>query len=150
MTTRRELLDFEKQLEVDRDRLDEELSNFPSIFYTVTDHYLEARKHVKRLEARLDRTSASLSSALRSAALQDEGKKAPETQLKQEVSLHPKYKKMKSKLSDAVYIQDRWSALKDAFIQKSFALKGLVSLVQSEQYQVDSAKTTSPRRGRKN
>lgn len=132
------LLFYQKQLKVDKENLDEELSNFPSLFYTVSEHYLEAYKHVKRLEQRMDRKFASLASAFRSAA-DSEGSKITETQIKQEVEIHPTYRKAKAKLSDAVYIKDRWGALKDAYNQKSFSMKGLVSLANDEKYQSESS-----------
>lgn len=135
--SKKQLRFYEKSLEINKENLDEELSGFPGIFYTVTDHYLSAMKHRKRLQARLDVEFAALASAIRSAHLQ-EGK-ITETQIKQEIPLHPKYRKLNARLADAVYIQDRWSALKEAYIQKSFALKGLVSLAVHEQYQSDSS-----------
>lgn len=135
------LLHFQAKLRINKEDLDEELSEFPSLFYTVSDHYLETHRRVKRLQERLDRKLATLAAALRIAA-HDEGIKTTETQLKQEVLIHPDYRKMKARLADAVYIQDRWAALKDAMVQKSFSIKGLVTLANNENYQSDS------RRGR--
>lgn len=135
------LLIFQAKLRINKENLDEELAEFPNMFYTVSDHYLEAHRRVKRLQERMDRKFATLAAALRSAA-HDEGIKTTETQLKQEVLIHPDYRKMKARLADAVYIQDRWAALKDAMVQKSFSIKGLVTLANDEKYQSDS------RRGR--
>ncbi len=143
--SKKQLKFYERSLEINKDNLDEELSNFPGIFYTISDHYLSALKHRKRLQARLDIEFAALASAIRSAALETEGK-ITETQIKQEVPLHPKYRKLNARLADAVYIQDRWSALKEAYVQKSFALKGLVSLAVHEQYQSDSSAGNKTRR----
>ena len=151
----KQLMFYQKSLSINRENLDEDLANFPSLFYTVSDHYLEAVKHTKRLQQRLDIQFAAIASGLRSAAQREIGKKGvkpyTETQIKQEVLLHPKYRKARAKHSDAVYIQDRWSALKDAFIQKSFSLKGLVSLAVSENYQSESAikPDRDSRRGRR-
>ena len=135
------LLVFQAKLRINKEDLDEELSEFPSMFYTVSDHYLEAHRRVKRLQERMDRRFATLASALRGAA-HDAGVHTTETQLKQEVLIHPDYRKIKARLSDAVYVQDRWAALKDAMVQKSFSIKGLVTLANDEKYQSDS------RRGR--
>ena len=129
---------YEKSLEIDKENLDEQLSDFPGSFYTVSDHYLSALKARKRKHTRLDLEFAALASAIRSAALQGEGK-ITEAQIKQEVLMHPRYRRLNARLADAVYIQDRWSALKEAYIQKSFALKGLVSLAVHEGYQSDSS-----------
>ncbi len=127
---------LEAGLRINKSNLDEEVANLPSVFYTVSDHYLSALKHSKRLQQRLDRTFAKLASALRSAAQEEGGARAiTETQIKQEVLMHPMYRKQKARLTSAQYVQDRWAALKDAYIQKSFSLKGLVSLAVSEQYQ---------------
>lgn len=135
----KQLIFYERQLSIDKEDLDNEVANFPSLFYTVTDHYLDALKNSKRLQSRVDRKFAELASAIRSSAHASE-QKITEAQIKQEVLIHPTYRKLKAKHSDAVYIQDRWAALKEAFVQKSFSLKGLVSLAIHEQYQSDSAK----------
>jgi len=138
---------LEAGLRINKENLDEEVANLPSVFYTVSDHYLEALKHSKRLQERLDRTFARLASAMRSAAQAEGGARAiTETQLKQEVLIHPKYRKLKAKLVSAQYVQDRWSALKDGYIQKSFSLKGLVSLAVSEQYQSPHSTRTGRKR----
>lgn len=138
---------LEAGLRINKENLDEEVANLPSVFYTVSDHYLEALKHSKRLQARVDRTFAKLASAMRSAAHAEGGARAiTETQIKQEILLHPIYRKLKAKVTSAQYVQDRWSVLKDAYIQKSFSLKGLVSLAVSEQYQ--SPHSTKSGRGR--
>lgn len=127
---------LEAGLRIDKDQLDEEVANLPGTFYSVSDYYLEALRQSKRLQERLDRRQASLASAIRSAAQEEGGSRAiTETQIKQEIMIHPSYRKLKSKLTQAVYVQDRWSALKDAYTQKSFSLKGLVSLAVSEQFQ---------------
>lgn len=138
---------LEAGLRINKENLDVEVADLPAIFFTVSDHYLEALKQSKRFQQRLDRTQASLASALRSAANAEGGSRAiTETQIKQEVLLHPRYRKLKAKHSDAQYIQDRWSVLKDAYIQKSFSLKGLVSLAVSEQYQSPHSTKKSNRR----
>lgn len=138
---------LEAGLRINKDNLDEEVANLPSVFYTVSDYYLEALKKSKRLQERMDRTQASLASALRSAAHEEHGARGyTETQIKQEVLIHPKYRKLKAKHTDSIYIQDRWQVLKEAYIQKSFSLKGLVSLAVSEQYQ--SPHSTKRGRGR--
>lgn len=130
---------FQAQLSINKEDLDEELSNFPSMFFTVSDYYLDAHKHRRRLEARLDRKYNTITTALRRAA-HDAGEKVTEAQIKQEALIHPSYTKSQAKLADAVYIQDRWQALKDAFIQKSFSLKGLVALSSDERFQHDTAR----------
>lgn len=133
------MLNLEAGLRIDKSNLDEEVANLPSVFYTVSDHYLEALKHSKRLQQRADRTFAKLAAAIRSASTSEESNNRSrgitETQIKQEVLMHPLYRKIKAKQASAQYVQDRWSALKDAYVQKSFSLKGLVSLAVSEQYQ---------------
>jgi len=127
---------YEKSLSIDKENLDEEIANFPSMFWTVSDFYLDAYRHCKRLEERLDRTFASIAGALRSAAQEEKGARGvTETQIKQEVVLHPRYRKLKARLNQARYVKDRWAALKDSYLQKSFSLKGLVQLSMHENFQ---------------
>lgn len=141
---------YESSLRIDKDNLDEEVANFPGLFWTISDFYLDALKDSKRRQERLDRLFASLKSIMRSVANEEQGSRGvTETQLKEEVLLHPKYRKMKARLLDAQYVLDRWSALKDAYVQKSFSLKGLVSLAVSEQYQSPHATDRTQRRRRR-
>lgn len=133
----RQLKHFQSQLRIDRETLDEELANFPGLYYTISDHYLEASKRKKRLEERLERKFAEIASAIRHAA-HDTNTKMTEAAIKQEVLIHPKYRKLRARLQDAVYIRDRWAILKDAHLQKSFSLKSLVGLKISERHQRDS------------
>ena len=141
---------YESLLRINKDDLDNEVADLPGLFYVVADNYLEALKQTKRLQERLDRTFASLASALRTAAHSEglSSRQVTETQIKQEVTLHPQYRKLKAKLIGAMYIQDRWQVLKEAYIQKSFALKGLVSLAVSEQFQSPHS-TKQSKRGRR-
>ena len=62
------LLVFQAKLRINKEDLDEELSEFPSMFYTVSDHYLESHRRVKRLQERMYVRFATLASALRCAA----------------------------------------------------------------------------------
>lgn len=139
---------YEASLRIDKDNLDEEIANFPGLFWNVSDFYLDALKNSKRREERLNRVFASLASAMRLVVLEEHGK-ITETQIKQEVLLHPKYRKMQAGTIQAKFILDRWSALKDAFVQKSFSLKGLVSLAVSEQYQSPHATANRKQRRRR-
>ena len=90
----KQLIFYEKQLSIDKEDLDNEIANFPSLFYTISDHYLEALKSSKRLQSRLDRKFAELAGAIRSAALVEEKYKITESQIKQEVLIHPSYRKL--------------------------------------------------------
>jgi len=129
---------YQGRLSIDRNKLDEELSEFPSAFYTVSDFYVDADRRAKRLEQRLDRERASITSVLRSVA-EEEGIKRTETQLKQEVQIHPAIRKLMSKHAQAQSQAKRWETLKEAMVQKSFSLKGLVSLAMHEHFQSSHA-----------
>lgn len=130
---------YQARLKIDKDDLDNELADFPAMFYAVSDYYVDADRNAKRLEQRLEREKASIASALRTTA-DEEGEKKTETQLKQEVSLHPKVVKLQSRLRQAQKMAKRWDVLKESYIQKSFSLKGLVSLAMHENYQSETAK----------
>ena len=140
---------YEAMLRIDKAKLDEELENFPSAFYTICDYYIDADRRAKRLHQRLDRERASIGSVLRDVAREEGGSRAiTETQIKQEVGLHPKVQTLISKHAQAEKQSKRWETLKEAMVQKSFSLKGLVSLAMHENYQhshatVDGAATVS-------
>jgi len=127
---------YEARLRIEKEKLDEELAEFPSAFYTICDYYIDADRRAKRLEQRLNREKASIASILREVAREESGARGvTETQIKQEVALHPKVQTLISKHAQAEKHSKRWEILKDAMVQKSFSLKGLVSLAMHENYQ---------------
>lgn len=137
---------YQARLKIDKDNLDEEVANFPSSFFTVSDFYVDADRIAKRLEVRLHREMAALSHVFREAAEEEHGKRGyTETQIKQEVQLHPRYRKLAAKHRQAVYVKERWQVLKEAMVQKSFSLKGLVSLSMHEHFQNSTATLDSGR-----
>lgn len=131
---------YEASLKIDKAKLDEELSLFPSAFYTICDFLIDADRRAKRLEQRLIREKAAYGTVLRDVAREEGGARAvTETQIKQEVALHPKVRTLTAKHAQAEKHAKRWEVLKEAMVQKSFSLKGLVSLAMHEQYQSDHA-----------
>jgi len=127
---------YEARLKIDKDSLDEELAEFPSAFYTICDFLIDADRRTKRLEQRLNRERAGIASVLRDVAREESGSRGvTETQIKQEVALHPKVQTLISKHAQAEKHAKRWETLKEAMVQKSFSLKGLVSLAMHENYQ---------------
>ena len=139
---------YQARLKINKDDLDNELADFPAMFYAVSDYYVDADRHSKRLEQRLKREEASIIAALRSTA-DEEGEKKTETQLKQECALHPKIVKLQARLRQAEKTAKRWDVLKESYVQKSFSLKGLVSLAMHEHFQSDTAKVKEPRQRRR-
>lgn len=130
---------YQSQLKIDRNELDKELSEFPSAFYTVCDYLVDAERRAKRLEQRLNREKASISSALREVAEEEGIRNYTETRIKQETSMHPKVQTLTTKLAQAEKVAKRWDTLKEAMVQKSFSLKGLVSLAMHENFQTSTA-----------
>jgi hypothetical protein len=127
---------YEASLKIDKDNLDDELSLFPSAFYTICDYLIDADRRAKRLGQRLSREKAAIATVLRDVAREEGGARSvTETQIKQEVSLHPKVRTLTAKHAQAEKHAKRWETLKEAMVQKSFSLKGLVSLAMHEQYQ---------------
>jgi len=147
---------YEARLKINKDDLDNELAEFPSAFYTICDYYIDADRRAKRLGQRLDRERASIASVLRDVAREESGARGvTETQIKQEVGLHPKVQTLISKHAQAEKQAKRWETLKEAMVQKSFSLKGLVSLAMHENYQhshatVDGAATVQRKKRRSN
>lgn len=149
--SKREFERYKAGLRINKDDLDNELSQFPMAFFSVSDKFAEAERYAKRLSQRVDRERASITAALREAAV-EEGEKPTETRLKQEASLHPRIVKLEGKLRSAHNHARRWEILKDAYVQMSFSLKGLVSLAMHENFQsshanIDDSNVTRKRRG---
>ncbi len=131
---------YESRLKIDRENLDEELSEFPSAFYTICDYYIDADRRAKRLWQRLERERAGIGSVLRDVAREERrNRTVTETQIKQEVALHPKVQRLISKHAQAEKHAKRWETLKEAMVQKSFSLKGLVQLAMHEHFQSSHA-----------
>jgi len=129
---------YQARLKVDKDNLDEELSNFPSMFFGVSDYFVDADRQARRLAQRVERERVGIISAMRDVAVEEE-MKFTETQLKQDATLHPKLQKLQARLRQAEKIARKWEVLKESYVQKSFSLKGLVSLAVHENYQTSHA-----------
>lgn len=139
--------EFEQYLEVDEDNIDREIARMPSLFFTVSDHYVDACKKRDKLRNKREVIAARMTNDIRSDYTDDKIK-FTETSLQQKVIASAKYTRAHREYLIAKYEAERWDALRQAMLQKSFALKSTVDLLVNKAYQDSSVKLdTSDARG---
>jgi hypothetical protein len=122
-----QLLLLNNELGIERYALDEELIRQPELFSTIS--LLVAECVSLRDEGRdiSIRIHAETSERLREQLLESGGK-LTETRLEELVNLDPAYIHSRDEYLASKALADRASSLKEAFLQRSFMLRDLVSL----------------------
>src|SRR3990167_3773960 len=125
------LEEFRRYLRIDADALDGCLTEQPDLYYHVAERY--ARVWAERDAAKLDvdELSAELDQEIRAEALEKDVK-ITEAQLQNKIRTTPSMKKVVRQLAELRTEADAWAAMKEAFQQRSFMLRELVSLQISQ------------------
>lgn len=132
--------EFRQYLTIDKLALDDEVVRQPSLFYEVSEAYVEAvavRDDCKEALASVD---AELDSSVRKA-LGDS--KATEGNIKSQIQSHKKHKTAFDQYITAKEEADKLQALKEAFQQRSYMLRDLVSLYSANYFEEGSLKPTA-------
>lgn len=142
--------EFHGMLAIDRDDLDRCLMEQPDIYYQVSQQLTLALAERDAIKLDLDEAEAKLGGELRENAAKDEAlqtliaeketergsKKRPrrsenrltEGAIREKLQTAPKLKSIRRDLLEANQLVNSWSDLKEAFRQRSFMLRELVSL----------------------
>lgn len=131
-------VEYERALRIDRNDLDTELVQQPDMYYRISREMAMSisRRDAAKLER--DRTEAEVDLSLRHSHAADE-KKPMESFYRNKVLLDTDFIDSQDKYIEACGTADRWQALKDAFSQRAYALKDLVSLYQTGYFTNSSA-----------
>lgn len=124
---RSELVDLQDAIRIDKYGLDEELVRQPATYLQVanglalhTSYRDQAKDDLKQAEAEADQRVR--------ARLEKNGVKITEPLVEREVDLDRSVGDARQRYRDACLEADKWSALRDAWLQRSYALKDLVQL----------------------
>lgn len=126
-----DLLAERSGLAINRDDLQSCLIDQPGAFYRVAAAYTRAAAQRDAAKLDLEDGSAKLALDIRVAAVKAE-EKMTEAQLQQKLQIAPKIQELNRGFLKAKTEADDWLALKEAFHQRSFMLRELVSLYVTE------------------
>ena len=129
--------EFEGYLQIDKTELDEELIQQPTLFYKIS-HELEmilsqrdkAKQHMDVIYAQLDGDYR--------AELEEEGEKYTEAVIKNSILIDKEHQASMDEYTKWKEKASVLGALKDAFSQRSYMLRDLVSLTVANYYERES------------
>jgi hypothetical protein len=130
--------EFRRYLEIDKSALDDEVVRQPSLFYEVSEAYAEAAAARDQFKEQLAGIDAELDKRFRK-----DGVKATEGQIKAQIQSYRAHQEAFDDWLDAKETADKLQALKDAFQQRSYMLRDLVSLHNANYFEESSLKTTA-------
>jgi len=135
----RDIGDFDGCLLIDENNLDQELIRQPATLQEISMAYAEAVSMRDTAKQDVERVYASVSLQTREDLL-SYGKKVTEDTVLQTTLSTAEYREAQDIYLDAKLNCDEWAGLKDAFIQRSFMLRDLVSLYISGYFTDSSIK----------
>jgi hypothetical protein len=117
----------EELLKINRDDLSEEVSKQPELFYEVARNMVMAISLRDEASDILDKVDAESDALIRLKAERG-GEKVTEAKIKQAVILDPEHVKASNNYLRAKNEVDRWSILKESFMQRANMLRELAGL----------------------
>lgn len=123
--------DLQDGLRIDRDDLDSCLIEQPDRYWRVAEAHVRARAALDAAKLAIEELTARLDHAIRRDAEQAE-KKITEAAIQREIQLNPDYHSQRQGVLRLTAEVDELQALKEAYQQRSFMLRELVSLTIAE------------------
>lgn len=121
------LQELERGLRIDKNDLDGEWIRHPDLTYKVNAEFASAISRRDGLKLSISELTADLDKQLRNDAVRAQAK-ITDTAIGREIDSMPKMVDAKRAYGLACYNADRWQGLKEAYTQRSYALKYLVEL----------------------
>lgn len=134
------LAEIQQQLVIDKSVLDDEIIRQPMLFYMVSELFTTALAERDALKEELQAVDADLDFQWRKRLSKDKTAKVTETLIKNHVQTSDAHERAFNAWLDAKTKADRLQALKDAFQQRSYMLRDLVSLYSANYYEEASIK----------
>ena len=132
---------YRRRLRIDRDDLDTALLRHSEYYDKVSEAQVEALAKRDMLKLDLEIATAAEDRKLRHmAAVHDE--KITEPKIRQEIAGSKKLQELERDYLNAKHEEARWSALKDSWQQRSYALRELVQIHLRRMSQRDSMSST--------
>lgn len=128
------MLEHWKQfLQIDKNDLDLCLVEQPEVYYHVSEELVKANAHRDAAKLELEELQAQKDKEIRENALKLE-EKLTETAIQNKLRTLPVIKEAQADFLEKRQTADQWSALKEAFSQRSFMLRELVALVIAQRH----------------
>lgn len=121
------LRELEAGLKIDKNDLDEAWIKHPDLTYKVGEQFALAISNRDALKLTIGEETAALDQQFRRQAA-EAGEKVTETAIAKQIEGSQRMITLKQQYGQACYKADQWLALKEAFTQRSYALKYLVEL----------------------
>ncbi len=137
--------EYRKLLNIDKNSLDDVLVEQADIFYEISHKYSIAVSKRDQAYENIKVTDAELNLAVR-INLDDEGRKVTESLINNMVLEHEEHKEAVKTHLEAKKLADQYSALKEAFHQRSYMLRELVQLYISGYFVQETYKATKEKK----
>jgi len=134
-----DLEEFRGYLLIDKNALDQELVQQPSLFEKVGDAFAEAIAEKDAAKEELANVDARLDGMIRKSAAD---KRVTDTAIKNRIQAHSKHQGAFAKYLTAKMRADKLGALKESFHQRSYMLRELAGLAVSNYFEGTSVKAT--------
>lgn len=121
-------------LNIDKHALDDEIQQQPSLFFKISEAYVNAASRRDFLKEEVARVDADLSAKHR-RRIEKSGARATDAATTSAVAADPKHQKAVDAHIDARQKADQLLALKEAFHQRSYMLRDLVALHVANYYE---------------
>lgn len=132
--------EFRGYLVINKNALDEEVTQQPSLFFAVAEAYAEAATERDSLKELLGTIDAQLDAIVREEL---EGEKVTESLVKNRIQVHPNHKAAFESYLEAKQKADVLGALKDAFHTRGYLVRDLCSLALANYYESNAVKDTA-------
>ena len=133
------------RLRIDKHSLDTELIEQSELYYIACEQHVIAVGYRETAKEEQKRVAADLYVVCRKRLAKEDGGRVTEARINAEVELHPKFVKARDEYLAAGRESDLWLALKEAMMQRSYALKDLCGLFMSNYFQDNSVRGESAR-----
>lgn len=128
---------FRGKLRIDKDDLDTEITKQPTLFFDVCDACAAALNERDGANERQKETKASLQKEA-AAALDAEGTRFSIDKANAWIEQNKDYKKARARYKEAEAELARWEGMREAFRQRSSALRALAELARAQGYERSS------------
>jgi hypothetical protein len=136
------LADLQQQLEIDKTALDDEIIRQPVLFYTVSEQLTDTIAARDAAKEELAAVDAELDHKWRKQLSKSQSGRVTEGLITSHITTSAEHEKAFLAYLDAKTKADKLLALKEAFQQRSYMLRDLVSLYSANYYENTSLKPT--------
>lgn len=140
------IADLERGLSIDKNALDVEVQQHPDVFYRVARELEYAVSEHDAAKQSVEDIKAEVDAEIRRSAA-DQSEKITETQVESRKRLNPDVAKALDVLHAKAYKMGQLKALKESFVQRSYALSQLTDLYNGGYFSLSAGQQPKSLRG---